>query len=418
MGWVAGKLRQLQDDTSGAVAIVLAVMGIPLFLAAGVAIDYAEVSRVKAKLQSAADAAVLAAAAPKKVTDSERKTIAVRFFEANVERDNLGAIATPNVTVTESSVKISVDTQYPARFMRIAGFTNHEIGANSTAFVPGEKKAELALVLDYSGSMNSKGKYQAMRDAAINMIDILTDDGTKTDTLKFGLVPFSHHVYLSLPGEHVAGELAGTTWTNCTQDRKYPYNVEDSVPDPSNVDTLWGMTTGNGYGRGAYSQCGPYLSNNLIVKPLTNNANEVKAQLLSMSPHSLTHIALGTEFGWALLSPGAPFTEGAPYTDEDTKKYLVVLTDGVQTQDAWGPGKWRSREIGEANLEEMCTNIKAEGITIITIAFDLSDLWTEQRLKNCASSPDDFHDADGNAQLAASFEAIANKLYEQVRILK
>jgi Mg-chelatase subunit ChlD len=276
--------------------------------------------------------------------------------------------------------------------------------------------AEVALVLDYSGSMNGKGKYQAMRDAAIGMIDTLTEEGKKTDHVKFGLVPFSHHVYLSLPGEYVINETPGTTWTNCTQDRKYPYNVQDTAPDPANADTLWGMEAGGG--GGAYEPCGPYVTNNLVVAPLTNDATAVKTQLANMTPHNLTHIALGTEFGWALLSPDAPFTEGADYEDENTEKYLVMLTDGVQTEKAWGAGKTHTVPNGETNLEEMCTNIKAEGITIITIAFDLNDTWTEDRLKNCASSPDDFHIADNNDQLAQVFENIAGKLRKMVRISK
>ena len=66
----------------------------------------------------------------------------------------------------------------------------------------------------------------------------------------------------------------------------------------------------------------------------------------------------------------------------------------------------------------MCTNIKNTGIRIITIAFDLNDLWTETRLKNCASSANDFYDADNNNELALVFDGIAKSIIETVRLTK
>jgi hypothetical protein len=64
----------------------------------------------------------------------------------------------------------------------------------------------------------------------------------------------------------------------------------------------------------------------------------------------------------------------------------------------------------------MCSNIKATGITIITIAFDLNDAWTEARLKNCGSTPVDFHTADSDDELDQVFEAVASKLEKSLRL--
>jgi hypothetical protein len=281
----------------------------------------------------------IAAANSKTATLEERKAIAEQYLSANLMDHHAGSRGSAKVNVVNGEVVVTVDADYPMRFMRVVGIFDQKIGARARVVIPIEKDAEIALVLDYSGSMNSKGKYQAMRDAASNMIDIVTVNGTKTDRVKFGLVLFSHHVNLSLPGEYVVDEAAGTTWSNCTQDRKYPYNIEYTVPDASDIDTLWGMSPTNGYDVGAYAVCKQYELNKLIVAPLTNNAEAAKTQLAAMTPHNLTHISLGTEFGWALLSPDAPFTEAAAYTDEEVEKYLVVLTDGVQTEKAWMSAK-------------------------------------------------------------------------------
>ena len=79
---------------------------------------------------------------------------------------------------------------------------------------------------------------------------------------------------------------------------------------------------------------------------------------------------------------------GVSYDDEETQKFMVVLTDGAQTEPAFGPGSTRTVAQGESNLEALCTNAKAKGITMITIAYDLDDNATANRLKNCATDPD------------------------------
>ena len=73
---------------------------------------------------------------------------------------------------------------------------------------------------------------------------------------------------------------------------------------------------------------------------------------------------------------------------------------------------------GEENLEEMCTNVKNEGVTLITIAFDLNSRATEERLKNCASGADYFFDAEDNSDLVAAFDNIANSLVKTVYLQK
>ncbi len=44
------------------------------------------------------------------------------------------------------------------------------------------------------------------------------------------------------------------------------------------------------------------------------------------------------------------------------------------------PGRWISRT-GEYNLEQQCINAKDEGIVVVTVAFDLNDQDTIDRLE-------------------------------------
>ena len=157
---------------------------------------------------------------------------------------------------------------------------------------------------------------------------------------------------------------------------------------------------------------------NLTILPLTNQHQTVLDQLNAMDPFVGTHISLGLEFGWHLVSDNAPFTEAQPYNTDDLLKAIVLLTDGKQTTKAWGQNDSHSSSNGEENLENMCTAIKAKGILMITIAFDLNDGETETRLSNCATSSQYFFDADSNAQLAAAFQTISGQLKQQIYVSK
>ena len=120
-----------------------------------------------------------------------------------------------------------------------------------------------------------------------------------------------------------------------------------------------------------------------------------------------------------MLSDNAPFEEGVSYDDEETQKFMVVLTDGAQTEPAFGPGSTRTVAQGEANLEALCTNAKAKGITMITIAYDLDDNSTTTRLKNCATDPDtNFFVASSGAAVAGAFDNIKTLITAQVFISK
>ena len=181
------------------------------------------------------------------------------------------------------------------------------------------------------------------------------------------------------------------------------------------------------------------------VIPLTNDRSKVEAGIASMKPWfgNGTMANLGAVWGWRLLSPNVPFNQSKPYNDTQNKKVLVILTDGVNLisrngrfcnranpkytseYTAYGylgedvnqhgrlPGiinfNTASRILNE-RLTVTCDNIKAKGITIYTIVFQLDDEPTIDLFKNCASSPNNFFNSPNNETLRASFRAIGAEL--------
>jgi hypothetical protein len=69
-------------------------------------------------------------------------------------------------------------------------------------------------------------------------------------------------------------------------------------------------------------------------------------------------------------------------------------------------------------MECLCTAIKAKGVILITVAYDLRDDETKTRLANCASTKQHFFDASQNSDLVAAFDTITKKLVKQLHIIR
>ncbi len=404
------------SDQKGTVAVLFALALVPLLLAAGLAIDIVRYSSAKTGLQAALDAGALTVAAATNLSTAERLAAGDSTFAENIEAIASGVSVIPSFDLTDDKVVASASFDLPVGLMKLAGFSAMTVAAESEVTVPENKKAEIALVLDYSGSMketlSGQVKYIAMRNAAKQLVKELAD--SNPENVKFGLVPFSHHVWVTLPKQYVRGQTGAGNWTGCTQDRRFPENTTDATPTAT-VSSKWGQPIAPVH---ASSDCSAYVPNQLAVKPLTDDFAAINSQLDAMKPYAWTHIALGAEFGYHLLSPNAPFSEGVSYSDTKTQKIMVLLTDGMQTEPAFGPGP-RTVPQGEKNLEAICANAKASGIKIMTIAYNIDDATTVDRLRNCTTDPaEGFFSVEEGENIAAAFDAIKAQITAEIRIGK
>lgn len=420
------KLSAFKREKRGNVAIIFGLAVIPLMLGAGMAVDYARAVTAKNSMQSASDAAALAAAAMSGASDADRIAMAKSVFSANFQPTKSVTPGQLQVSFINGGIRVTQNATVDTVLMKLAGIQDIPLTTNAEVNLPSATKAEIALVLDYSGSMdetlNGKKKYITMREAAQKLVSDISG-GAAAGNVKVGLVPFSHHVYTSLPGDFVIGGESGETWTGCTYDRRSPHNVKDTTPISANDNTKWGNTssiwTFDQHG------CDGYVDNSLYVQPLTSNIQSIEQQLTDMEPYVWTNIALGMSFGWHLLSPNLPYAEGADYNDGKTLKAIVLLTDGEQTAFSWGSDGNQSKENGESNLETTCSNIKAINadpdnpqFIIITVAFDLDDAGTVNRLRDCATDEDHFYKAEDNGELSSAFDEILQQISEKIALTK
>ena len=59
---------------------------------------------------------------------------------------------------------------------------------------------------------------------------------------------------------------------------------------------------------------------------------------------------------------------------------------------------------------ELCTNVKADGVQVFTIAFEVTSNPVKNLLRACATSADKYFDATNAMQLSSAFDAIAQQM--------
>lgn len=447
-------LRRFGARDEGSTTPIFALCAIPLVFAAGIAIDTSRQSTARVQVQAATDAAALAAAAAYGVGSENYTAVANAYFTKTVSQfpDLASANIATNVSVdtTNNTLTMTATGAIPTTLTRIGGYDAMPLAASDTAGGGGgagaaatgggtssggtisstvslpvfsdHHKGQIILVMDYSSSMDEyiggKRKYATMRDEAAKLVNNLSQNQTNQD-VEFGLVPFSHAVRVTMPNNFYYGKTGTSSSTYCIDDRNYPYNLSASTPVTSTTNNASKFFT---------TSCSYFSSKSLNVRPLSLNHSGTVSQINSMTPYGNTHIALGMETAWHLLTPNAPYV--ATENEEETLKAVVLLTDGQQTSPGNGPNNILSVAQAETNLEEQCRLMKAAGIRVVTVSFDLPDAQTQNRLKACASdnlekkvaagepTPKYYFSANTNEELASAFGIIRDSLARNMYLSK
>jgi len=184
-------IRRFGRDKRGNITFTFAIVTVPLLTAVGAASDYSLVTRMRAKLQSAADAAAVASisqqspgylAAAQMTSDG---SVTAGVTDANKIFNGIMATITgytglsETSTVTKTGVNlassVTFTAQVPTVFMKIAGFPTMTITGTSTAGGKLPAYLDFYLMLDVSGSMGLPStNAEQTRLAAVNPDDFST----------------------------------------------------------------------------------------------------------------------------------------------------------------------------------------------------------------------------------------------------
>lgn len=352
-------------DEGGVVALIFAMSLLPLLGLVGAAIDYGRSTTVRARLQSALDAAVLAAAVTSGAESDRRAAFSSAFAGHLIGGEATGASATLNLA-TPGLVRGEASADVNMIVMKVFGTTSVNVKVSSEGRIPGS--IEFMMVLDVSGSMkwadmSGRARIDVLREAATDLVDVAVAEAPSTARLKFGYVPFTMNVNIGPSNSaYVTGAndplFNGTTWAGCVMERAppnhlstsysgsskfrayiYPPETDSDLCDNPSAGTNsiykyleqidYTGTTTSPYTRGPNYNCVRHP-----MKPLTTDAAAVKAGIASLtSEYNMgTLLAPGITWGTRLLTPNSPFP-GADPSSSSTRKVMVMLTDGEQTTE-------------------------------------------------------------------------------------
>ena len=404
------------SDRKGSVAILFALALIPVVGTVGAAFDYSIANANRTSLQKALDATALALSRMMPTSQATLDTVGNQYFQANLGTTQLSGLQlsiVPDVGI----LKLSASGTYQPQIASVLGVNSIPVGAKAEVkWSIG--KVEIALALDNTGSMSSSGKLTQLKTATHNLLDVLQAAAKTPGDAKVAIVPFDYVVnigtaYKNEPwmrydlldcngssSGHGCGSNLPNAWEGCVTDRdKDPslnYDVNDTAPTSTNATKYPAV------------QCGSLVS----MMPLTNNWTALHNKVNAMSASGNTNVTIGLVWAWHLLSPTSVFTEGAAYNTENLTKYVIVLTDGDNTQSRFSNtdgGGATSSQIAAINARTAlaCSNIKAAGIKIYAIRVINGNA---SLLQNCATNPSMYYNVQNASELSAVFSAIGAEI--------
>lgn len=272
-------------------------------------------------------------------------------------------------------------------------------------------------------------------------------------------------------------------WKGCVEARPAPYNLSDEEPDRTKPDTLFvpyfapdnpgsegkspnsGTAWNNSYLRDSYGKndkdklkltaryfdsttryyvepvdisvrtprtTGPNYTCPTPIVPLTSDFTKLKKEIGKMIywEGSGTNVSEGLAWSHRVLSPGEPYTQGAPFGSENTSKFVVVFTDGENTVYGASNQSYNTSDYGSYSFLDgkrignttnrntaltqvntwtlqACTNLKAQNVEIFTVLLGADTQANRTLYSKCATTPENYYPTSDVSQLDVVFRKIA-----------
>ena len=435
------KACSLGGDKSGHVAVIAALSIIPILTVAGFAVDYQLVTTKKTQVQFALDSAVIAGARAMQDGQTEAQiTETIQTYIDALAQTNGNDLSCSQTSVTfaqgTQDISASVVCRQPTTLSAVLGKAHLDFTVNS-ASTYGIGKLDVAFVFDSSGSMGSNGRLSALIDAANLAVDELLPDGTNNNNdIRIAMVTYNHMVNA---GSYFPDVVESTTYTQtsggyysldssvngtpCVYDGWYYYGYPVYVCGASTQQVPLNHTcVFERDGNDAFTAAAPGANKWLVPGnlyqndcppteplPLTSHKSDLHNYINNLTAGGGTAGHQGVAWGWYLIAPewaniwpaaSAPLA----YTEPDSAKALILMTDGdFNSYYASGQGNSSQQAI------EICTNLKAEGVVIYSVAFQAPSSG-QATLEACSSGPEFYFNPTNGQQLQDDYRAIATSI--------
>jgi Flp pilus assembly protein TadG len=431
------KLKAFGASRNGNVALIFGLALIPVFGIAGAAVDYSRANSAKSSMQGALDATALQLSKNAAgLTAAQLQQSATGIFTAQFNRPGMQNVAvTATFNSTTSTVTVSASAAVPSTILGIMGINQLDIGT-STTVTWGNTRLRVALVLDNTGSMADASKMDALKTATQNLLTQLQSAAVNSSDVYVSIIPFGKDVNVD-PANYAQNwirwdlweEVNGTcskkpakfptqtactgaghtwtpadhsTWNGCVTDRDQNNDTNNVAPSSGVSSTL--------YPAEQYSSCA------VTLMGLSNDWPTLSSKVSAMQPNGNTNQAIGLQMGWQSLT-AAPFTVPAMDPRYQYQQVIILLTDGLNTQDRW----YTDQSSIDRRQQITCDNINAANITLYAVQVDTGGDPTSTLLQNCAGSPGKYPDSGKffllttSDQIVSTFQQIGTAI-SQLRI--
>jgi uncharacterized protein YegL len=415
-------LARFLSNTRGGVAPLMAVVAVPVLAVVGMAVDYTRANAARTAFQVSLDATALMLSKTA-ATDPELQTHATDTFNALYKHPEVNSITiTPTYTsgLDGSHLNLHGTGVINTNFLGVIGVSQIDISANAVS-TWGNTRLRVALVLDNTGSMSSAGKMTALKTATHNLLDQLKSAAHQAEDVYVSIIPFSKDVNFGPDNynqtwlrwdlwDAVNGTCSDNrygnqsncvshskvwtpanhnTWNGCVTDRDQNYDTKNTAP-------VAGATL---YPAEQYGSC------SVPLMQLTNDWTALNAKVDAMQPVGNTNQAIGLQVGWQTLT-ASPFT--VPPVDPDYKyqTVIILLTDGLNTEDRW----YTSQTSIDNRQKKTCDHVKAAGITLYTVQVNTGGDATSTLLQSCATDPGKFFLLTTAGAIVTTFSQIGTAL--------
>ncbi|WP_157016522.1 vWA domain-containing protein [Mesorhizobium xinjiangense] len=459
------RLRQFARREDGAFAPAAGAAVVLMALAAGFAINTAQITNTRSNLLAALDSAVTSTArdlTTRAIEQEEAEEMVRAFLMANgvlgfSEQDRLTldyVRIDPIRRTVAAGASVDIDYAFP-----LFSMSKSQKVSVSTEAIYSDKAVEVAMVLDVTGSMEG----QRMRDlkvAAKNAVrSFLKGQNADDPRVRVSIVPYAAAVNVGSLYDTVFREKYGKYQPDlppqkdeplepamgphdddCTTERKNKdreVDISDAAPttirqNNDDEDYFAWVNRDDRLDRGDCPSA--------VVVPLTADVEKLVGEINDFEAKGTTAGQIGIQWGWYMLSEkwASELPTGskpAAHDPEKVGKFLVLMTDGefntayagvdYTTTDRWGRTRTVNVNGQETKsgdyAERFCAAMKDDGIEIFSIGFQLDKWSAKQVMRNCAS-PDEgsiqhYFEASTGDDLDDAFQTIVGNI-ERLSLIK
>ncbi|NEV76244.1 pilus assembly protein [Rhodopseudomonas sp. BR0C11] len=394
-------LSRFVRDRKANIAVITALVMIPIVFLLGMTLDFTQALRKKQQLDAAADAAAIAAVRPAMLmqTDAVAQNTAYAIFMSTANRlaSGLASVPTPTITITDVGLQRTVKVSYNAASLNnfpqlLMNNVSWAISGASTAQASSAPNMNFYLLMDDSPSMGigatatdisnliaaTAPKYQKASSSqncgfACHETNIAHDGGTK-DNLA---IARANNITLRIDLVTSAVNQLLNTWSNCPQSgisggvmqcmsalNNTSYRAALYTFDLG-LNTLASLTTPTTAGAQVSNiALMPVAYQNCVASPSnckTDNGTDIAGALTSLNG--------------IMPSPGL----GSNASGDTPQEVVFLVTDGVEDKisSSCPNGSYASNSRCQQPLDtSICTTIKNRGIKIAILYTEYLQLKT------------------------------------------